>query len=132
MPTPESPFPERQPGIRDLPDLTWASLLARWMEFARSSAALPRTVEGDRWRRSVAPIIELQAVTHALAELERITDSEAALGIARSDVIIDRAEESLLRTWGVTIAADLHPELVGLIGDARLALDAARKLYGAR
>ena len=34
-------------------DLTWTALLARWIEFAKASVALPDDAEGDRWRSSV-------------------------------------------------------------------------------
>ena len=63
-------------------DLTWAALLARWTEFAQSSLALPPDAEGDAWRTSIAPIISLQAITHALEEIEHIDPDERARQLA--------------------------------------------------
>lgn len=115
---PETPAP--------LPDLTWAALLARWVDFARSSVALPPTPEGDRWRRSVPPIISLQAVTFALSELPTLPRAEAALGIARADVLIESARRELNAIWTPAAQSPLHPELAALLADADSALVAAR------
>ncbi len=121
--TPPQPMPDAHAPI---PDLTWAALLGRWMEFARSSVALPPTPEGDRWRRAVAPIITLQAVTFALSEVSGLPAAEAALGVARADVLIENARRDLLALWSVGNASELHPELGALLHDAGAALDAAR------
>lgn len=118
FPMPDAPAP--------LPDLTWAGLLGRWVEFARSSVALPPTPEGDRWRRAVATIINLQAVTFALSEVATLSAAEASLGIARADVLIESARRELLGLWSVEQESDLHAELGALLGDAREALTVAR------
>lgn len=115
---PDSPAPSQ--------DLTWAALLARWMEFARSSVALPPTTEGDRWRRAVAPIITLQAVTFALSEVPGLPPAEASMGIARADVLIENARRELLALWSVGEVSELHPELGAVLSDAGEALSAAR------
>lgn len=102
--------------------ITWAALLARWTEFARSSLALPRNAEGERWRRAVPSIIGLQAVTQALGECAGLPPDELALGLDRAAILIDRHAAELAALWS---AEPLHPELVLLIDDARGAHAAA-------
>jgi len=80
-------------------DLTWASLLARWMEFARASVAVPPGEEGEAWRLSVAPIIALQAVGCALGELSSLDPEERALGLDRAEVLIGRHTHELNEAW---------------------------------
>ena len=100
--------------------LTWAVLLARWTEFARSAVALPTEGKGGLWRQSVADIIGLQAITLALRDLdEHDLDQSRALAIDTASVGIDRHAESLSATW----SADPWPEeLHELVEDARRAL----------
>lgn len=106
------------------PDLTWPALLARWTAFAQSSLALPKNSDGDRWRNAVPSIINLQAVTFALDELEKLTrEGERALALDKSEIIVRSATGQLHALW----RGDALPsELVGLIHDAGVALDAAR------
>jgi len=102
--------------------LTWATLLAHWTDFARSALALPDTPDGDRWKRAVAPIIGLQAVTHALAEIGRLTPDERPLALDRAESLIDRHERELRTAW----AEDpLDERLDEIIADARDAFAAA-------
>jgi len=102
--------------------LTWAALLAHWTDFARSAVALPTGGEGGRWRRAVAPVIALQAVTHALGEIDQLDDDERAVGLDKGELLIDEHAGELERIWA---DAEL-PELVAeLIDDAREALVAA-------
>jgi hypothetical protein len=105
-------------------DLDWAALLAHWTAFARSSLALPRGAEGDRWRAAVAPIIGLQAVTFALGDLGRLreSDDERALALDRAEVLIRRHADELAAIWP---GQALHPELTAIVADARAALAAA-------
>ena len=108
------------------PDLTWPALLARWTAFAQSSIALPKNFEGERWRAAVSSIINLQAVTFALAELDTLSaegGGERALALDKSDIIIRSATGQLHALWR---AEPLPTELVTLTSDARLALAAAR------
>ncbi len=99
-------------------DITWAALLARWTEFARSSLALPRNAEGERWRRAVPAIIGLQAVTYALGESVGLPPDELALGLDRAAILIDRHAAELAALWNTE---PLHPELGALLDDARRA-----------
>ena len=108
-------------------DLTWAALLGRWIEFAKASMALPDDAEGDRWRESVAAVINLQAVTFALADLDGLPPDECALALDKSEIIIDDNDARLAAIW----SGDALPEsLVELCDDARLALKTAVVAYG--
>ena len=104
--------------------LTWAGLLGKWTEFARAALALPRTAEGDRWKRAVPSIVGLQALTHALAEVQDLSSDELALAFDRAEVLIDRHRADLERLWR---GESLHGELQALIADARHALTAAHE-----
>lgn len=70
--------------------LTWAVLLARWVEFARGSVALPEQGQAGLVRQSVADIITLQAVWFSLGQLDELESSEQALGLDRAGVLIER------------------------------------------
>ncbi|HMN40832.1 MAG TPA: hypothetical protein PKE29_08285 [Phycisphaerales bacterium] len=105
-------------------DLTWPALLARWTAFAQSSLALPKTSDGDRWRSAVPAIINLQAVTFALGDLDTLSlDGERALAIDKADIIIRSSTGQLHALWRPD---PLPSEVVGLIQDAGVALEAVR------
>lgn len=104
-------------------DLTWSSLLAHWTEMARSALALPTEGEGGRWRAAVAPVIGLQAITFALAELDRLPAGERAAGLDRAEVGARRYAAELHDIWK---GMELPGEVVALVEDARRALTAAR------
>jgi hypothetical protein len=110
------------------PTLTWAALLGRWTDFARSALALPKDADGERWRRSVASIIGLQAVTFALAETPGLPPDEAALGLDRAEILVGRYTDELASIW---LGWALPAPLAELIADARAALDAARRVRAA-
>jgi len=131
MPTPQNPQdpqPNTPPGESDHPSirpdqLTWAVLLARWTDFARSAVALPKDGEGGRVRESVAPMIGLQAIVFALGEVHRLPASERSLGLDRAEVLIARHVRELHDAWR---GHAMPRELQILISDARGALAAAR------
>lgn len=104
-------------------DLTWAALLAHWTEMAKSALALPQEGEGGRWRAAVAPVIGLQAITFALAELDRLPPGERAVGLDRAEVGARRYAAELHEIWK---GMDLPGEVVALVEDAQRALAAAR------
>jgi hypothetical protein len=112
--------------VSETPDnslLTWAALVAHWTEFARASVALPTEGPQARWRVAVPDIIELQAITHALGELDRLSrPGERAVALDRADLQIRACAARLHQAWH---DEPLHPGLVELIQDARLALAAA-------
>lgn len=104
--------------------MTWAALLAKWVELAGAAAALPERGSGARWRRAVAPIIALQAVTHAMGELHELDGAERAVGLDRAEIMLREREHELRLIWSHEA---LPPPLQELIGDARTAIDAARR-----
>ena len=81
MPQPEPLEPDR---------LTWAVLLARWTDFARSAVALPQAGEPGLIRQSVTDIITLQAVWFALRQMDELSEAERAIGLDRAGVLIQR------------------------------------------
>ncbi|TVQ64331.1 MAG: hypothetical protein EA379_01830, partial [Phycisphaerales bacterium] len=90
---------------------------------AQASLALPGDANGDRWRRSVAPIVGLQAVVFALADTDELPDDERALGLDRADVLIRAHAADLHEAWR---AEPMPPLVAELIDDARAALAAQR------
>ncbi|MCK4873144.1 MAG: hypothetical protein KAS72_10500 [Phycisphaerales bacterium] len=103
--------------------LTWAALLGRWIEFARAAVALPDDDQGTRWKASVAPIIDLQAVTMALGQLDDLPDDERALGLDKAEILIRRDASVLGEIWR---DAPLPAKLTELLDDARQALRQAQ------
>lgn len=120
--------------------MNWAGLLAHWTAFAQSSLALPKTASGERWRSAVPAIIGLQAVTHALAELDGLKPAKAgsegegaisvdlqaerALGQDRAAVVIREQSAALHELWR---GEPLPEELQDIIGDAKLSLEVCRE-----
>jgi hypothetical protein len=86
MPDPEPLEPDR---------LTWAVLLARWTDFARSAVALPENGELGLVRQSVTDIITLQAVWFTLRQMDELDPAEQALGIDRAGVLIARHSNAI-------------------------------------
>lgn len=103
--------------------ITWAMLLARWTEFARSAVALPTTGPGGRWRQSVPSVIGLQAIALALADLdEHNLEDDRALAMDTASVGVERHALELAEIW----ADEPWPDaLYELLSDARLALSRA-------
>jgi hypothetical protein len=102
--------------------LTWTGLLGRWVEFAQTAVALPDEGEGAQWRASVPAIIQLQAVTFALAELGELAADERALGRDRATLLIRASAEELDAHWR---GEPMPQGLLELRADARTALTAA-------
>lgn len=102
----------------------WAARLAHWTAFAQSSLALPKSDEGERWRSAVASIVGLQAVTYALAELDKHdSDDERGFGQDKAEVLIRQHASELHALWR---GEPLPDELAMMISDARGALAAGR------
>lgn len=103
---------------------TWAGLLAQWTEFARTTAKLPASADGERWRAAAGPIIALQAVTFALGDIARVgSGDERALALDRAEVLIRRHAGELHELWR---GEEISPELLALIDDAKASLNMAR------
>ncbi len=102
---------------------TWAALLGAWTDFARSSAAFPKTPEGDALRDAVPAIIGLQAVTFALRDIDRLHPDERPVSLETAALLIRQYASQLHDIWR---GEDLHPEIAALIHDARHELAVAR------
>src|SRR5690606_3499041 len=80
--------------------LTWPARLGVWTEFAQASVALPKTAEGERWKKAVPAIISLQAVTFALRDLGRLRSrEERALALDKADMLIRRHVREVHDLW---------------------------------
>lgn len=106
----------------DDPNTTWPALLAHWFTFAQASIAFPQTPEGDRLRAAVPSIINLQAVTFALAELHLLQQADRPAAIDKAAHLIDQHAALLLGMFN----ANPNVELTTLINDARATLEAVR------
>lgn len=82
--------------------MTWAVLLARWTDFARSAIALPEIGETGLVRQSVTDIITLQAVWFALRQMDELSASERAIGLDRAGVLIARHRGAIEARFGNT------------------------------
>lgn len=80
--------------------LTWAVLLARWTDFARSAVALPEEGEGGLVRQSVTDIITLQAVWFSLRQMDELSDPERAIGLDRAGVLVERHRRAIKARFG--------------------------------
>ncbi len=96
--------------------LTWAALLGRWIEFARSAVALPDDEAGRAVKQCVPDIIMLQAVWFALDHLDDLPHDERSLGLDRAEVLIDQHAAAITSQFA---ALDLPDQLRELIADAR-------------
>lgn len=108
---------------RDDHNITWPALLAHWLTFAKASIAFSKTPEGDRLRAAVPSIINLQAVTFALAELHLLPQADRPAAIDKAAHLIDQHTKLLTDLF----AASQNEEITTLIQDARTALQTARQ-----
>jgi hypothetical protein len=116
--------PGENPAMGDLrPDaLTWTVLLSKWVEFAQASLALPEEAEGPRWRDSVPAVINLQAVTFALADLARLPEADRPLARDRADLLIRDSVQQLREAWR---SVPMPEPILEMADDARDALEVA-------
>lgn len=115
---------QSEPEPLNTEGLTWAALLARWVDFARSALALPEDDVGRRLRDSVADIIMLQAVWFALDQMDQLSADQCALGLDRAEILIDKHSAALTERWR---DQSLPALLVELVDDARNRLDAVSR-----
>lgn len=81
----------------ELGPLAWAALVARWVEVARASRAIPP--ELSELRDSIPHLISIEATTAALGELVRIPEPDRPHARAVAEVAIRRAAAELDRLW---------------------------------
>ncbi len=89
--------PKDDEGGRDLGPLAWAALVARWVEVARASRAIPP--ELAQLRDSIPHLIAIEATTAALGELVRVPEIDRPHARAVAEVAIRRAAGELDRLW---------------------------------
>lgn len=77
--------------------LAWAALVARWVEVARASRAIPP--ELAQLRESIPHLIAIEATTAALGELARVPEIDRPHARAVAEVAIRRAAAELDRLW---------------------------------
>ena len=104
--------------------LSWTALLGKWIDFAKASVALPDDEEGEKWKRSVVPIINLQAVTFALADLGVLDEPDRPLARDRAEILIAENASALETIWTVE---ELPESLAEIARDAMLALGASEQ-----
>jgi aminoglycoside phosphotransferase (APT) family kinase protein len=114
--------PPPPPPPQDDRATTWPALLAHWLAFAQASSAFPRNPQGDRLRAAVPSIINLQAVTFALAELHLLPTADRAPAIDKAAHLIDQHAKLLTNLF----AEAPNEEIATLINDARAVLQAVR------
>ena len=105
----------------DAPKLTWAVLLGRWVDFARSSLALKDDAAGRRLRQSMSDIIMLQAVWFAVQNLDELDDQQRAVGVDRAQVLFDKHARALQDRFD----NDMPDQVRTLIEDAARQIEAA-------
>lgn len=124
----ESQNVNHEPGEEriDARKMTWAVLLGRWVEFARSSVALPAEGPLGKLKESVADLITLQAVIAALSELDQLPAEEQALGLDRAQVLVEThslaVKERFERAGG-----ELPDQIRQMIDEAHEAIDGAKE-----
>ena len=109
--------------------LTWTALLGKWVQFAQASLALPDDADGERWRRSVPSIITLQAVTFAMAELDRIENDDRLVALDKAEILVRDHVRRLESNWPIEEMPSMVRELCQ---DAHRALRAAGDRFDPR
>jgi hypothetical protein len=105
-----------QPPADDMPDdlpeathaLTWAALLAYWLDVAKATVSLADHGDAGRWKRSLPHLIELHATALAVNDIARLRVEDRAVARDKADVLAKRANAQLFAIWrGVPMADDI-------------------------
>ena len=101
-------------GVNELqPELlAWSALLGRWIDLVKAGHGMPEIGDGRKWQASVTSIIELQATTFALDDLETLTEADRPLARDRGCLLIENARDRLEEAWD---GDDGIPEEIELI-----------------
>ncbi len=105
--------------------LGWSAMLAKWTEFAQASLALPKDHDGPRWKSCVAPIISMQAMCAALAELDQLPRSHRPVAIDAAETLLREQLAIIHEAWSGELIPDSIQEL---IEESRQAIFDARHL----
>jgi hypothetical protein len=84
-------------GDGTLGPLAWTALVARWVEVARASRAIPPALA--QLRDSIPHLIAIESTTAALGELGRVPEIDRPHARAVAEVTIRRAAAELDRLW---------------------------------
>lgn len=109
-----------EPEPLDADRLTWAVLLARWTDFARSALALSEEGQPGLVRQSVTDIITLQAVWFSLRQMDELSEAEQTVGLDRAGVLINRHTAAIHRRFDDN---PLPEDLQSLLDDVKQAYD---------
>lgn len=115
-PTPTSKLPTEL--------VTWTTLLGHWTDLVKAGEGLRRSSDEDdrAWRASIPEVIRLQAITFALAELDRIEVPDRGLARDRAAIGVEEASARLDVLWS---GVSMPEALLEIAGDASLALETA-------
>lgn len=105
--------------------MTWAALLAKWVEASRASIAFPKTPEWDRVRGALPHLIGLQALTRALDELGTLEPDARAAGMDMARVLLAKHGGEVRGAWPEGGAEAMPRAVREIVDDAALALDLA-------
>jgi len=83
--------------VSALEPIAWMALVARWVEVARASRAIPAA--DTRLRDSIAPLIAIEANTFALREIAAIPEHERMHARDLAELSIRNAAGELDRIW---------------------------------
>ena len=100
--------------------MTWAGLLGRWVEFAQSAVALGDDEQSGRWKRAVADLIGLSALSMALDEADQLPSAERSLAVDRAGVLLKRHKRNLSEIFDLE---PMHPQIIQWIQQAERSLD---------
>jgi hypothetical protein len=121
---------EQKPNISDLrakaiDAIAWSTLLAKWIQWAKASVALPDDAAGTAWKASLPHLISLQAITHAMNELADVVLSDRAFALERAEYSVKEHTTGLHSCW----ASEPLPESVATVIDtAQVTLARAQTL----
>lgn len=103
---------------------TWTILLAKWVALAQASLHLPKTAEGERWRQAVPAMINLQAVTHAMGDMDDLDDAERGPAFIKAKVLVQEHAAALHTLWKDEPLPDLLQEMAA---DAHESIELAQR-----
>ncbi len=112
---------EPPPGQLRPEALTWAALLAHWMDYAKAAKAAAHAGDENaaRHREGTVSVITLQAVAFALRDLARVPAEDRPFARDQAAVLV---REHVGRLDGLWRGVPMTEGLLDLIADARLAL----------
>jgi hypothetical protein len=78
----------------------WTALLAHATQLASAARAWGEGADGARLRASVAPLVQLQAVTLAMSQIDRLAPDHRAYARDQAELLQRAACASLRTAWG--------------------------------